>query len=299
MRLNFADQIIQIQGCDISKTSPFNRFIEPTDAGNAASLFIKPVRTVDWETVLHDCDFDQQRAVSKLLGYDFSLEKVWWLNQSFRVFLMDQANQRLHYLRIIPDSVKDILTELKDEIRAPLFILMGSCLASCGGVVLHGSSFILDGHACMITGVSGAGKSTATNLLGADFLLSDDTATITGISNRQPMLHGTPLGGRSDGPAATNLAAIFFATKAEKFSLRKMSFREALPRILTEHRNYLNLLFEPIRCQYFSLLSELLRCTECYELAFTLNDLPARDVSLLLNTIAHKNIHERINDVSR
>ena len=124
-----------------------------------------------------------------------------------------------------------------DVIEGYLRRLVGGRLARQGDLLLHGAGFTLGGAAAAAIGPSGAGKSTAARLMGADFLLSDDVVAVADCAGA-PTLHATPLGGATDGAASGPLRALFFPRQAERFALRPMAPREALPRYWAEHWEY-------------------------------------------------------------
>ncbi len=284
MFIKIADHVVAINEGEIQPFTPFDRFQTRPYGSNYSSLSLNFVKSSDWERTILETGADQQKAISRLIGTDISLEneQTWWLNQRFRVFVMDTLQPKLHFLGIVADTIQDFAQVIREEIRVPLFLLAAYQLAQHGGLCLHGSSFAINGIGGIITGLSGAGKSTATGLIQPDYLYSDDSATITGISTGNLTLHGTPLGGRTDGPGTAPLKGIFFATKAERLSIREMPVNEARIRLLYEHHAYFRLFFEPTRRLYFSLMNQLLQQIPCYELSFSLNDLPRDAVASLL-----------------
>jgi hypothetical protein len=115
-------------------------------------------------------------------------------------------------------------------------IILMHYLARIGGMIIHSAGWRVNDSGWIFAGKSGAGKSTISNLIveatGGTFL-SDDRIIVRKIGN-DFFMYGTPWPG--DAGYAVNesvpLKGIFFLSKGEKNSIRKLSPAEAIPRLM-------------------------------------------------------------------
>ena len=112
------------------------------------------------------------------------------------------------------------------------------------GLLVHGAGFVLDGHGGLLLGPSGAGKSTAVELLKADRLLSDDAIAVTDASG-DAMVHATPLGNTTDGPASAPLRAVFFLRQGSEFKLERLGVHDAINRFTNGQADLLCSMLKP------------------------------------------------------
>lgn len=285
MNLGFADQIINLNIDGIDLMPPFSLF-EVEEANPVSAKLSGRVISADcWEDAIKNSQNDVKLAISRLLSWNgFPEERpLWWVNQISRVFLFDPASCKMDFISISNDPLNNMVLAMNEALRIPFFLLSAYLTAQHGGLNIHGSSFVIDGKGAVITGLSGAGKSTATKLINPDFVLSDDAAVITNILASNPIVHAAPVGGASDGPGKVPLKALFFANKADRFSIGRLSIHESLKRLLSEHQSYMRIFFEPTRRQYFSLITGLLRQLPVYELNFSLKDCPRDQINECLS----------------
>ena len=180
------------------------------------------------------------------------------------------------------ESLSLCLGEPMRHVPGRISCLLGSHLAATGGLLLHGAGMLIDGAAAAVIGPSGAGKTTAAHLIGADHLLSDDAIAVTDV-NAQPWLHATPLGRESDGPGRAPLRALFFPKKQAGFALRPMSKREALLRAAEEQADTFAGVFLPsMRGLAIRNLARLLHKVPAYELGFSLDGIDREAIRRVL-----------------
>jgi hypothetical protein len=158
--------------------------------------------------------------------------------------------------------------DLAHQLAGYMFHLLGCVLAARKGLLLHGAGFVMAGAAGVVIGPSGAGKSTAVELLGYDFLLSDDMVAVAELDGA-PILHATPFGGPSDGARSGSLRALFFVRKASSFVLERIAPRAALQRYLSEHGEYISQLFQPYVALAFRSAHAMFERVPAYELCFS------------------------------
>jgi hypothetical protein len=167
-------------------------------------------------------------------------------------------------------------------------LLFMNHLAMCGGVISHAAAAVVEGGALLLPGISGAGKSTVSQMfidagLG-DSLLSDDRVILRrgSVGEGRPerlTAWGTPWPG--DAQVARNvsapLAAVLFLVKAEVDEVVPISAGAAMRRLMPV-----------VSCPWYdperlpSVLETCARVVEgvpCYELRFTRD---GRVVPLLL-----------------
>lgn len=170
-----------------------------------------------------------------------------------------------------------------------LMRLLATTLVRGNGLLLHGAGVVIEGSSVAIIGPSGAGKTTAANLMHADSLLSDDIVAATEC-DCQPRLHGTPLGRETDGPVHAPMRALFFPRKAASFALTPLPYHEALARAVAEQHECLSLLFEPYVGEAFLHFCHLLKRVPAYELAFSLEG--GIDRAAVRDVLSHVADHE-------
>ena len=155
-----------------------------------------------------------------------------------------------------------------DLIESKLFLLLTILFSTEVSMMIHGAGFSISGGAGAIIGPNLAGKSTAASLIEYDILLSDDKLAITDIATI-PILHATPIGGKTDGKNHALLKAIFLLKKSKDFSIRKINPRDALSRFFVEHWDYIGKLFKPYVINIFQNAYSLFQKVPVYELSFS------------------------------
>jgi hypothetical protein len=115
-------------------------------------------------------------------------------------------------------------------------IILMYYLAKIGGMIIHSAGWRVNKSGWIFAGKSGAGKSTISSLIveATDgVFLSDDRIVVRKIGHEY-LMYGTPWPG--DAGYAVNesvpLKGIFFLSKGEKNSIRKLSPAEAIPRLM-------------------------------------------------------------------
>lgn len=119
--------------------------------------------------------------------------------------------------------------------RYPLDQVLTMYFLGSSGLILHAAGIACAGGAVAFAGVSGAGKSTISHLLGTrkGFTpLSDDRVILRAVDGRV-VLHGTPWSG--DAGIAQNRSAglrcLFFLEQGTVNEIRPLSPHESLPRL--------------------------------------------------------------------
>lgn len=123
-------------------------------------------------------------------------------------------------------------------VKLELVQLLQMLLSPRNGLLIHAAGVAMARGAGIVIGPSGAGKSTAARLMGGH-LLSDDMIVLTDL-DKAPEAHSTTFGGVTDGPLQSPLLAILFPRRADAFSLRRLTAREAFSRYQFEHGSYLS-----------------------------------------------------------
>jgi hypothetical protein len=114
-------------------------------------------------------------------------------------------------------------------------ILHSLILAERGGFLLHAASAICDGHACLFSGVSGAGKTTMTRLAPADVTLLTDEISYLRPTGDGYAAFGTPFAGelaRSGENCSAPISALFFLEQGPKNCIDELSTIEAVRRLM-------------------------------------------------------------------
>lgn len=114
-------------------------------------------------------------------------------------------------------------------------ILHSLILAERGGFLLHAASAICDGHACLFSGVSGAGKTTMTRLAPPDVTLLTDEISYLRPTGDGYAAFGTPFAGelaRSGENCSAPISALFFLEQGPKNCIDELSSTEAVRRLM-------------------------------------------------------------------
>lgn len=244
------------------------------DAGSLTSFAIDP------------CDNYDISITSRSIGHVFGramlrgrsdrlaqqVDKFFpWLNESYRCeacafqgplsFFFAAAEKRFDIFGL---NVKKHTPRLNYF----LIYLLANLGAITDGVFLHGSGAMIDGQAFAILGNPGAGKSTAIGMIRHDFLLSDDMLMMR-FKNKRPVLHSTPIGPNSDGPAASPLKIILFPEKSDHFALTPLTRLKAIEQYYLEQSGYWERVFKPYRRLHFEKISQLFSMVRAYKMSFT------------------------------
>jgi hypothetical protein len=131
---------------------------------------------------------------------------------------------------VLPDGVV-----LNPFVSPSLGLLVFWRLAETGGLGVHASGALLNGHGLLFAGVSGAGKSTISRLLAAEGanILSDERIAIT-TDGGGFQLHGTPWpssGGYAT-PQSAPLRAVFFIEHGAANEAARVSASGAVAQLL-------------------------------------------------------------------
>jgi len=120
-----------------------------------------------------------------------------------------------------------------------LRILHSLILANQGGFLLHAASGICEGHACLFSGVSGAGKTTMTRVAPADItLLTDEISYVRPSVNADAgayLAFGTPFAGELARPGENTkapIACLFFLEKGPENRIDEIPSGEAVRRLM-------------------------------------------------------------------
>ncbi len=114
-------------------------------------------------------------------------------------------------------------------------ILHSLILAERGGFLLHAASAICDGHACLFSGISGAGKTTMTRLAPPDVTLLTDEISYLRQSGDGYAAFGTPFAGelaRSGENCSAPISALFFLEQGPKNCIAEFPSTEAVRRLM-------------------------------------------------------------------
>jgi len=116
-----------------------------------------------------------------------------------------------------------------------LRIVHSMILAERGGFLLHAGSVICDGRACLFSGVSGAGKTTMTQLAPRDVTLLTDEISYLRPSASGYAAFGTPFAGELARPGencSAPIAALFFLEKGPHNRVDELPSAEAVRRLM-------------------------------------------------------------------
>jgi hypothetical protein len=116
-----------------------------------------------------------------------------------------------------------------------LRILHSLILADRGGFLLHSASGIVDGQACLFSGVSGAGKTTMTRLAPSEVVLLTDEVSYIRPKNGDYQAFGTPFAGELAKPGENTsapIAALFFLDKGPSNLIEPVPSSAAVRRLL-------------------------------------------------------------------
>jgi hypothetical protein len=116
-----------------------------------------------------------------------------------------------------------------------LRILHSLILAERGGFLLHSASGVVDGQACLFSGVSGAGKTTMTRLAPPHVALLTDEVSYIRPRNGGYEAFGTPFAGELAKPGENTsapIAALFFLDKGPSNLIEPVPSSAAVQRLL-------------------------------------------------------------------
>ena len=116
-----------------------------------------------------------------------------------------------------------------------LRILHSLILAERGGFLLHAASAICDGRAYLFSGVSGAGKTTMTQLAPADITLLTDEISYLRPSADGYAAFGTPFAGelaRAGENCTAPVSALFFLEQGPENRVDELTSAEAVRRLM-------------------------------------------------------------------
>ena len=118
-------------------------------------------------------------------------------------------------------------------------ILHSLILADQGGFLLHSASGICEGHACLFSGVSGAGKTTMTRLAPPDItLLTDEISYVRPGKNPDAAAYvafGTPFAGELARPGENTkapIAGLFFLEQGPENRIDEIPSGDAVRRLM-------------------------------------------------------------------
>jgi hypothetical protein len=218
-----------------------------------STLWNSPPNPLSNEMILH--------VEEVYLRYSNLREEFITLTEN-RLLIYNSQNRVFETFEFVRDEIHF------DQLKNCFIIFLQCLLSEQSGLIFHGAGFILAGGGGVFTGPSGAGKTTAVSLIDKEFLLSDDLVAITEINN-QPIIHSTPIGGKTDGNHHAKLNAIFFLKKADTFAIRRVDRREAIERYLAEHSDYISRNFQPIVRQTFLNAYQLFEKVPAFEVSFS------------------------------
>jgi hypothetical protein len=121
------------------------------------------------------------------------------------------------------------------SLDAVLRILHSLILAERGGFLLHAASAICEGHACLFSGVSGAGKTTMTRLAPSDMTLLSDEISYVLPGTDSYRAFGTPFAGelaKAGENCSAMIAGLFFLEKGPLNQIEEISSTEAVRRLM-------------------------------------------------------------------
>lgn len=107
-------------------------------------------------------------------------------------------------------------------------------------ILFHSSALALDGKAVLFIGPSGTGKSTHARLwrqrFGDRIVTVNDDKPLVAFSDREIRVYGTPYGGKDNLQTNTSAPVIGIVAlrQAEKNTIRRLTPREALPKLLNQ-----------------------------------------------------------------
>lgn len=156
------------------------------------------------------------------------------------------------------------------KLAAALMNLLCNFAVKTDGIFLHGAGCVIDGRALAVLGVPGAGKSTAIAMIRNDFLLSDDMLMLR-FKDGEALLHSTPLGPNSDGPASAPLGAVFYPVHSDHFELRPLTRLKAIEQYYHAQAGYWEKVFAPYRKAHFARVCQLFSQVKAYEMHFPID----------------------------
>ncbi len=150
-------------------------------------------------------------------------------------------------------------------------IVFRNYLLQHGGMVIHASSIAYQDRGILFTAPSGTGKSTHVGLweqyLGSEVkVLNDDTPALRFLGEKL-YLYGTPWSGSTQkyNNGSAPLKAIILLEQAQKNTIRQLSVKEALPRLMP--RFFLPYFDDKMMGNAYDFIEKLLQTTPIYQLA--------------------------------
>ncbi|MBN1848232.1 MAG: hypothetical protein JW932_06565 [Deltaproteobacteria bacterium] len=141
------------------------------------------------------------------------------------------------------------------------------------GLLLHGSALQKDGHGYLFLGVSGAGKSTITRLIGPDICLSDD-----GVILKREMgavfVYDSPFRqfdrpGKDGDPAKIQLQKVFILEKADQNKTLPVKKNELMDCILRHMIHFYKFMDRETAEKGFYITKDMVGCLPAYRLQFS------------------------------
>lgn len=155
------------------------------------------------------CTFDISLETAPAAGLDLQVSRhgsVWRIERG-DLFAEWDARSRRGWARQHPSPY---------SIDAALRIIHTLLLAEEGGFLLHASSVVRNGRAFLFTGVSGAGKTTISQLAPSDAILLTDEISYVRRDRGGYRAYGTPFAGSLEKPGENISAPVAGAFLLEK-----------------------------------------------------------------------------------
>ncbi|MGH7837704.1 MAG: hypothetical protein ACREQC_07755 [Candidatus Binataceae bacterium] len=169
-----------------------------------------------------------------------------------------------------PDSRRGVVTQSANpySIDSVIRIVHSLILADRGGFLLHSASAIRNDRAFLLSGLSGAGKTTISRLAPPDAIrLSDEVSYVRCINDRH-IAFGTPFAGElavSGENAAAPIAALYFLVQGAENRVHPMTAAVAVRKLL---RNILFFADGEPAARVFKSACDFVAAVPAYELTF-------------------------------